>query len=541
MIICRGNSVCGGIAMGKIHLWKKSLPVEATKGRDPEQEWRRFQEACRTAVRELVILEEKAAREVGEADALVFEAHRMMAEDPGFSDAVKEVLQKESVNAEYAAYFAGEQLAEQLESLEDSYWKARAADIRDVAGRVVRILKGEDCQCLPEGPCILLAQDLTPSETIQMEKRSLLGVVTSGGSVHSHTAILARSRNLPALVGVEMELDENWEGLSAAVDGERGLLYLDPDPEVLEELALRKAELSRKEEELAAWFGKKSETKDGRQVRICANISGLDDLDLTVVLDADGIGLFRSEFLYLEASDWPSEEAQFAVYKSAAERMAGKRVIIRTVDIGADKQPDYFSMEPEENPALGCRGIRFSLCHPEIFRTQLRAILRAAAYGKISILYPMITSPEELGQVLAFTTQVKKELDTEHVLTGEVEQGIMIETPSAVLLGDRLAEMVDFFSIGTNDLTQYTLAADRQNSLVQDLVPAGLPAVLRMIQMTARSAANQGIWVGICGDLAADTGLTEDFLRMGIEELSVAPHSVWKLRKRVGEISLDPI
>ncbi len=539
MTVFRGVGVGTGIVLGKLHVWRRERTPEREAGTgDPEQERQRFQAACAQAAQELESLEQRTRESLGEEEAQVFFGHRMLLEDPLFQETVGEILERERASAAWAAHQAGERLAEQLEALEEAEWIARAADLRDVAGQVVGILQHRGQQPLPEEPCILAAEDLTPSETAQMDPDRILGLVISQGSLHCHTAILARSRNLPAVVALEAKPVAEWEGCPAALDAERGLLILNPTREQREELEQRQAAEQQRQEELRRLREQPSVTRGGRQVSVCANVGNRSDLEAALAQGADGIGLFRTELLFQEADHWPTEEEQLAVYRQAVESMEGRQVVIRTLDIGADKQLPYEPLEAEENPALGCRGIRFCLARPQVFRTQLRAIYRASAYGRAAILYPMIAGEEELRQVMNLSAQVRAELEQEGIPVGQVEQGIMVETPAAALLGDRLAGLVDFFSIGTNDLTQYTLAADRQNARTAGYFAGCHPAVWRLVEETAAAAARADIWVGVCGDLAGDPAYTVPLLRLGIRELSVAPFQVLEIRRQVRETDL---
>ncbi len=536
----RGIGVGKGIVLGKLHVWRRGRTPEREPGTgNPERERQRFQDACAQAGQELEALEQRIRESLGEEEAQVFFGHRMLLEDPLFAEMAGEILEKERTSAAWAAHQAGEQLAGQLEALEEAEWVARAADLRDVADRVVGILQHRQRQPLPEEPCILAAEDLTPSETAQMDTSRILGMAVSQGSLHCHTAILARSRNLPAVVALEAKPTAEWEGCPAALDAGRGLLILNPTREQLEELEQRREVEQQRQSQLQCLRGLPSVTRDGHPVSVCANVGNQRDLEAALAQGADGIGLFRTELLFLEADHWPAEEEQLAVYRRAVESMEGRQVVIRTLDIGADKQLSYAPLETEENPALGCRGIRFCLARPQVFRTQLRAIYRASAYGRAAILYPMIAGEEELRQVLDFSAQVRGELEQEGIPVGQVEQGIMVETPAAALMGDRLAGLVDFFSIGTNDLTQYTLAADRQNARTAGYFAGCHPAVWRLVEESAAAAARAGIWVGVCGDLAGDPAYTALLLRLGVRELSVAPFQVLEIRRQVRETDLS--
>ena len=533
----QGKGVFGGIAIGIIHIYAKGeQQVKRYKITDIRAEIERFQDARQTAVGQLGLLYEKAVKEVGETNAAIFEIHQMMLMDDDYLESVENIISTQQVNAEYAVAVTGDNFAAMFAAMEDEYMRGRAADVKDISERVLAILMGRDkSSVITDEPVIIVADDLAPSETVQLDKDKVLSFVTVHGSANSHTAILARTMSIPALIGTPIPLDASIDGHLAVVDGNSGCIYVDPDDETLRIMEEKLAQEKEKKELLQTLKGKESITLDGRKVSLYANVGSLADLSRALENDAEGIGLFRSEFLYLEKEDYPTEEEQFAVYRAAAEIMAGKQVIIRTLDIGADKQADYFKLPKEENPAMGCRAIRICLTRPEVFKTQLRALFRASAYGKISIMYPMITSVKEVRQIKAIVEEVKQELITKGIPFGEVEQGIMIETPAAAVTSDQLAKEVDFFSIGTNDLTQYLLAIDRQNEELELFFDAHHPAVLRMIAMTVENAHEAGIWCGICGELAADPGLTEQFLEMGVDELSVSPGSVLGLRKVVRE------
>ncbi|MBQ8230307.1 MAG: phosphoenolpyruvate--protein phosphotransferase [Lachnospiraceae bacterium] len=533
----QGKGVFGGIAIGIIHIYAKGeQQVKRYKITDIRAEIERFQDARQTAVGQLGLLYEKAVKEVGETNAAIFEIHQMMLMDDDYLESVENIISTQQVNAEYAVAVTGDNFAAMFAAMEDEYMRGRAADVKDISERVLAILMGRDkSSVITDEPVIIVADDLAPSETVQLDKDKVLSFVTVHGSANSHTAILARTMSIPALIGTPIPLDASIDGHLAVVDGNSGCIYVDPDDETLRIMEEKLAQEKEKKELLQTLKGKESITLDGRKVSLYANVGSLADLSRALENDAEGIGLFRSEFLYLEKEDYPTEEEQFAVYRAAAEIMAGKQVIIRTLDIGADKQADYFKLPKEENPAMGCRAIRICLTRPEVFKTQLRALFRASAYGKISIMYPMITSVKEVRQIKAIVEEVKQELITKGIPFGEVEQGIMIETPAAAVTSDQLAKEVDFFSIGTNDLTQYLLAIDRQNEELEQFFDAHHPAVLRMIAMTVENAHEAGIWCGICGELAADPGLTEQFLEMGVDELSVSPGSVLGLRKVVRE------
>lgn len=533
----QGKSVFGGVAIGRIHVFSKGQQqVKRIKVQDTEAEKKRYREAVQTAITELQGLYDKALKEVGEANAAIFEMHQMMLEDEDFTESVENIIDSQSVNAEYAVASTGDNLAQMFASMDDEYMRGRAADVKDISERLVSVLNGASRQQMDaDEPVIVMAVDLAPSETVQMDKDKVLSFVTTQGSVNSHTAILARTMSIPALIGVDMPLDAELEGKFAIVDGDNGTVYIDPSEDVLAQMQEKKEQAEEKKQLLQQLKGKETITKDGKKIKLYANIGNSKDLAMVLQNDAEGIGLFRSEFLYLEKEDYPTENEQFMVYKMVAETMAGKQVIIRTLDIGADKQCDYFNMDPEDNPALGYRAIRICLTRPEVFKTQLRALYRASAFGNISIMYPMITSVWEVKQIKKIVEEVKEELRSQNIEFGEVAQGIMIETPAAVMISRELAKEVDFFSIGTNDLTQYTLAIDRQNPKLDDFYDAHHPAVLEMIRMVAQNAHAEGIWAGICGELGADLELTEQFVQMGIDELSVSPGRILPIRKIVRE------
>ena len=533
----QGKSVFGGVAIGRIHIFSKGQQqVKRIKVQDTEAEKKRYREAVQTAIAELQGLYDKALKEVGEANAAIFEMHQMMLEDEDFTESVENIIDSQSVNAEYAVASTGDNFAQMFASMDDEYMRGRAADVKDISERLVSVLNGASRQQMDaDEPVIVMAVDLAPSETVQMDKDKVLSFVTTQGSVNSHTAILARTMSIPALIGVDMPLDAELEGKFAIVDGDNGTVYIDPSEDVLAQMQEKKEQAEEKKQLLQQLKGKETITKDGKKIKLYANIGNSKDLAMVLQNDAEGIGLFRSEFLYLEKEDYPTENEQFMVYKMVAETMAGKQVIIRTLDIGADKQCDYFNMDPEDNPALGYRAIRICLTRPEVFKTQLRALYRVSAFGNISIMYPMITSVWEVKQIKKIVEEVKEELRAQNIEFGEVAQGIMIETPAAVMISRELAKEVDFFSIGTNDLTQYTLAIDRQNPKLYDFYDAHHPAVLKMIHMVAQNAHAEGIWAGICGELGADLELTEQFLQMGIDELSVSPGRILPIRKIVRE------
>ena len=537
----QGKSVYKGIVMGPIAVLKKNdYQVKRARIEDPEAEVKRVKEAVEVSKKQLGRLYDKAVREVGEASAAIFEVHQMMLEDEDYLESMENMIRIELVNAEYAAAATGDNFAEMFAAMDDEYMKARSADVKDISERLVRNLSGEgDNDLSSMEPSIIVADDLSPSETVQMDKEKILAFVTVHGSTNSHTAILARMMNIPALIGVPMDLNSLKTGMMAVVDGFSGQVIFEPEEDVQKETEKRMQEEAEKQKLLEELKGKENITPDGRKINIYANIGSVGDLGYVMENDAGGIGLFRSEFLYLGRNDFPTEEEQFQAYKQAVQTMAGKKVIIRTLDIGADKQVDYFNLGKEENPALGYRAIRICLKQPEIFKAQLRALFRAAVYGNLSVMYPMITSTEEVEKIYAIVAEVEEELKKQEVQYKIPEQGIMIETPAAVMISDRLAEMVDFFSIGTNDLTQYTLAIDRQNEQLDDFYNPHHEAVLRMIRMVVENAHKCGKWAGICGELGADLTLTEQFVRMGVDELSVAPSMILKLRKIVREMKAE--
>ena len=538
MVVCQGKSVLKGIAIGKIYLYEKQEYVlEQKQVADAEAEVARFEAAKETAIGQLDDLYEKALVEAGEEQAMIFDVHKMMLDDGDYLDAITGLIRSEKVNAEYAVHTTGEQFAAVFASMDDEYMKARSADVKDISGRVIRILAGiGDGSIASEEPVILLADDLTPSETVSLDKSKILAFVTRNGSANSHTAILARSMNIPALVQTDVELLKKYHGMDAVVDGLDGKLYLDPEEAVLAELVQKKEACGRERAELEKLIGLDNVTRDGRKINVYANIGSPEDVDKVLLNDAGGIGLFRSEFLYLGREDYPSEEEQFEIYKEVLSRMEGKKVIIRTLDIGADKQVDYFKLPKEENPAMGYRAIRICLDRIDVFKTQLRAIYRASVYGTAAIMFPMIISVKEILRIKEIVEEVKAELTAAGIEIAPVELGIMVETPAAVMISEELAKEVSFFSIGTNDLTQYTLAIDRQNQSLDTIYDSHHPAVLRMIQMTIENGHKGGAWVGICGELGADTTLTKTFVDMGIDELSVSPTYVLGLRKAIREI-----
>ena len=541
MEVYTGKSIYKGIAIGRILFYQKGeQSVKRTRIEDTASEIGRYEAARQKAMEQLNALYEKAVKEVGEMNAAVFEVHAMMLEDDDYVDSIINIIETQQVNAEFAVATTGDNFAKMFADMDDDYFRARAADVKDISERLVNILSGrENGGDIGEEPVIIVADDLAPSETVQMDKEKLLAFVTEHGSANSHTAILARTMNIPALIGVQIR--EAWNGRLAVVDGYSGTLYVDPEDEILSQMKARQEEDIRARELLSELKGKEDVTLDGKSIRLYANIGSVKDIASVLANDAAGIGLFRSKFLYLESSDYPDEETQFQTYKTVAENMAGKKVIVRTLDIGADKQADYFQIAHEENPAMGFRAIRICLERTEIFKTQLRALFRASAYGNIAIMYPMIISVDEVRRIKEIVAEVKRELDEQGIAYGEVEQGIMIETPAAVMISDLLAEEVDFFSIGTNDLTQYTLAIDRQNSKLDSIYDSHHPAVLRMIRQTIENGHQHGCWVGICGELGADMSLTETFLDMGIDELSVSPSFVLPIRKKIREMDLRKI
>ena len=540
MQIYKGKSVFGEIAIGKISVYSKAeQQVKRLKIENVEKEVERYHEATATAIQQLQELYDKALREVGEANAAIFEIHQMMLEDDDYAESIENMIQMQKVNAEYAVAQTADNFARMFSLMDDDYMKERAADVKDISERLLTVLQGEESQGVEsQEPSIIVADDLAPSETVQLDKDKVLSFVTVHGSLNSHSAILARTMGIPALVGTKLPVDDTVNGKLGIVDGTNGIIYVDPDEVTLGKMKeLQKIELEKKKL-LETLKGKENITLDGQKILLYANIGNTKDLATVLQNDAGGIGLFRSEFIYLEREDYPTEEEQFQIYKAVAETMAGKRVIIRTLDIGADKQCDYFKMEKEENPAMGCRAIRICLKRPEIFKTQLRALFRASVYGKIAIMYPMITSVKEIQRIKDIVTQVKAELEEQGVEYREPEQGIMIETPAAVMISDQLAKVVDFFSIGTNDLTQYTLAIDRQNTALDEFYDPHHPAVLRMISMVVNNAHKAGIWAGICGELGADRELTKEFLVMGVDELSVSPGNILPIRKIVRETNV---
>ena len=538
-----GKGVYGAVAIGKISIFKRQeVSVKRERIEDTEAQKQRVEAAKALATEQLQEIYDKALVEVGEANAQIFEIHMMMLEDMDYNDSICNIIETQSVNAEYAVAVTSDNFAEMFGAMDDAYMKERAADIRDISNRLIRNLQagGSDNE-LGDDKVIICADDLAPSETVLLDKEKVLAFVTAHGSSNSHTAILARNMNIPAIIGLgDAFLSEIKDGDSAIVDGFTGEIFISPDEETMACLKKKQKEDEEKKKLLQELKGKENVTLDGKKINIYANIGSVDNIGAVLLNDAGGIGLFRSEFLYLESNDYPTEEQQFAAYKKVLESMAGKKVIIRTLDIGADKQVDYFNLAKEENPALGYRAIRICLTRPEIFKTQLRALYRASAYGNLGIMFPMITSVSELEKILAICAEVRAELVKENIeISDNVELGIMIETPAAAVISDLLAPMVDFFSVGTNDLTQYTLAVDRQNPEIEEFCDTHHEAILRLIEFSAQSAHKHGAWIGICGELAADTSLTERFLRMGIDELSVSPTFVLKVREAVRSVDLS--
>lgn len=535
MVVINGKGVYGGIVFGKLSFFqRKDVSVRRTKIEDKEAEKKRFEKAKERTLEQLQALYDKALKEVGETNAQIFEIHQMMVEDDDYNESVNSIIDSQSVNAEYAVAVTADNFAEMFGSMEDEYMKARAADVRDISNRIIGNFRDDSGELnTADEKTIICSDDLAPSETVQLDKSKVLAFVTTGGSANSHTAILARTMNIPAVIGVS-ELTEEYSGKNAIVDGYTGTIYIEPDEKTNEEMKKKQEEDIKKKELLQQLKGKENVTKSDRKINIYANIGGLGDIGAVLMNDAGGIGLFRSEFLYLEDNDYPTEELQFLTYKKVLESMAGKKVIIRTLDIGADKKIDYFNLKKEENPALGYRAIRICLTRKEIFKTQLRALYRASVFGNLGIMFPMIISTDEVKEIKELIEEVKKELDESGIeYSDSIELGIMIETPAAVMISDELAQMVDFFSVGTNDLTQYTLAIDRQNPELDKFYNPHHEAILRMIKMAADNAHKYGKWIGICGELGADTELTDRFLEMGIDELSVSPPFVLPVRQKV--------
>ncbi len=542
MIVLEGKAVFEGVAIGKLSIYKKAeQSVKREKVADVEAEIARYEKARELAVEQLQALYDKAVKEVGEASAEIFEAHQMMVEDGDYIDSVENIIRSQEVNAEFAVAETGDNFQKMFLDMDDEYFRGRAADVKDISERIINALSGGgNAGVVTDEPVIVVADDLAPSETVQMDKDKILSFVTVHGSANSHTSILAKTMNIPAIIGCDIPLTDEMDGREAIVDGFEGKVYIDPDESILAE----KKKIVEQEQEKKALLeqlkGKDNVTIDGQHINIYANIGNTKDLGLVLKNDAGGIGLFRSEFIYLGSEDYPTEDEQFAIYKQVAETMAGKKVIIRTLDIGADKQADYFELPHEENPALGMRAIRICLTRPEIFKTQLRAILRASAYGKISIMFPMIISVDEVKKIKEIVAAVKAELDGEGLAYDkDIELGIMIETPAAVMMAEELAEEVDFFSVGTNDLTQYTLAIDRQNQSLDEFYDSHHPGLLKMLKMVVDGAHKGGAWAGICGELGSDLTLTKDFLAMGYDELSVSPGRVLPLRKVVLETNVS--
>lgn len=537
MQVFHGKSVFGGIAIGRIKLYQKGQQqIKRTRVEDTDSEMKRYVKAKEEAVSQLKGLYEKAVREVGEANAAIFEIHQMMLEDDDYNESVENIIRTQHVNAEYAVGVTSDNFSQMFASMDDDYMKERAIDVKDVSERILSVLGGRSKSTVDsDEPVIILADDLAPSETVQLDKEKILSFVTVHGSVNSHTAILARTMSIPALIGTEIPLDETVDGKLAIVDGTNGTVYVEPEAELLSQMREKQKEETEKKELLKQLKGRENITLDGKKIMLYANIGNSKDLAMVLQNDAGGIGLFRSEFIYLEKEDFPTEEEQFRIYRTVAETMAGKNVIIRTLDIGADKQCDYFKLAHEENPAMGVRAIRICLLREDVFKTQLRALFRASAYGNIAIMYPMITSLWEVKKIQEIVGKVKEELEQQNIKHGNPKQGIMIETPAAVMISEELAKEVDFFSIGTNDLTQYTLAIDRQNPQLDTFYDAHHPAVLRMIKMVVENAHKAGIWAGICGELGADLELTKNFLKMGVDELSVSPGRILPIRKIILE------
>ena len=536
-----GKSVFGGIAIGKIMVYEKGEhQVKRVKVTDAEAEKNRYYEAVETAFKQLGELHDKALREVGEANAAIFEIHQMMLEDDDYKESVEHIIESQMVNAEYAIAQTGDNFSQMFAAMDDEYMRGRAADVKDITERLLGILSGNTGSGVDvDEPVIMVAEDLAPSETVQMDKSKILSFVTQKGSVNSHTAILARTMGIPALIGSDIVIDESLNGKQGVVDGTNGVVYIEPDEATLSAMQEEQRKDNEKKALLQELKGKEDVTLDGKKIKLYSNIGNIKDLANVIANDAAGIGLFRSEFIYLESDKFPTEEEQFNIYRTVAESMAGKPVIIRTLDIGADKQCDYFGLDKEDNPALGLRAIRICLTRPEIFKTQLRALYRASAYGNISIMYPMIISEQEVDKIKVIENEVKAELTEQGIEFGNPKSGIMIETPAAVIMSRQLAKKVDFFSIGTNDLTQYTLAIDRQNTKLDDFYDAHHPAILAMIRMVVENAHAEGIWAGICGELGADTTLTEEFLKMGVDELSVSAGKVLAVRKVIRETRIS--
>lgn len=537
MIVREGKSVFKGVAIGSIFVYRKAeKAVQKTEVEDPAAEIARFEAAKAKAMDQLKGLYEKALRDVGEEEAMIFDVHQMLLDDLDYNEAITGIIEGDRMNAEYAVFMTCEQFAAMFLSMDDDYMRGRAADVKDISERVISILNGTQIspEAMPE-PVIILAEDLAPSETVQFEKDKLLALVTQKGSSNSHTAILARTMNIPSLVTTDIEIDQEYHGRTAIVDGFAGLIYIDPDEETMERMQEKKKRADEQRALLQEMKGKETVTQAGKHIHLYSNIGGPKDVDAVLENDSEGIGLFRSEFLYLGREDYPGEDEQFEAYKTVVSRMKDKKVIIRTLDIGADKQADYFEIPKEENPALGFRAIRICLTREEVFRTQLRALFRASAFGNLAIMFPMIISVKEILRIKEIVEEVKLELDRADIAYGNVELGIMIETPAAAVISDLLAPHVDFFSIGTNDLSQYTLAIDRQNQSLDNFFDPHHEAILRLIQLTIENAHKYGAWCGICGELGADMELTARFIQMGIDELSVSPGYTLELRKRIRE------
>ena len=541
MLILKGKGVSDGVAIGKLyHYQRQQVSIKRQHVSDVEKEIARYEDAKEKAILELQNLYEQTMKDFSESDAMIFEIHKMMLEDADFNSSVADIIRKDQINAEFAVGVTADQFSNMFSSMDDEYMKERAKDVSDISERVLKILSNSDHAIIQtKDPVILIADDLLPSETVQLEKDKLLGFVTMHGSSNSHTAILARTMNLPAVIRIGENDLADFHGCDAIIDGFDGVVYVSPDDATIRRMTRKKLDMERQEEEMRQMIGTPSITADGQKVEIYANIGHLADAGSALANDAEGVGLFRSEFIYLERNDYPTEEEQFSIYQSVAEKMKGKKVVIRTLDIGADKQASYFGIPKEENPAMGYRAIRICLDRTEIFKTQLRAIYRASAFGNLAIMFPMIISLEEVRQIKQIIQQVKQELTEQNIpFSEEIEIGIMIETPASALITDQLAKEVDFFSVGTNDLTQYTLAIDRQNPMLDNIYNPHHKAILRLLKIIADNAHKNGIWVGICGELASDLSLTEIFLALGIDELSVAPASILKLRKKVTELDI---
>ena len=544
MITIKGQGVCGGVAFGKLYLFQKSSSiVKRTHIEDTESELKRFENARETAIKQLKELHDKAVLEVGEENAMIFEIHQMMLSDEDYLESIRSIISSQKLNAETAVANTADNFAEMFASMDDSYMQARAADVRDISERIIKVLSDASSGGInSDSPVVLAAEDLAPSETVQLDKSKILAFVTEKGSTNSHTSILARTMDIPAVIGAAGIMNPEGNMKDVIVDGFTGMVYIDPDMNMVLEMQKKRAESEKKKKLLNQLRGVKPVTKDGKSILLYANIGNPDDLPAVYANDAQGVGLFRSEFIYLESKTYPTEDEQFAIYKKAAEKMCGKRIIIRTLDIGADKNVDYFEMPKEENPAMGVRAIRICLTRPQIFKTQLRALYRASAFGKIAIMFPMITSVSEVKEIKKICEEVKSELKAENVQFNEkIELGIMIETPAAAIISDKLAKEVDFFSIGTNDLTQYTMAVDRQNQDAARFCDPHHLSVLRLIKLVVDNSHKQGIWTGICGELGADTELTEMFLAMGVDELSVSPGSILPLKKKVLDTDVSAI